>query len=406
MQLKEDKEQANTVSPSSECDLHSIVACIKSEYYDYIGVAITPWHARMAVASFLKLRSNCLIETGILLIDRHSKDGFLAIPEADVPGLDVAYLERSGDGMASMAGMLTCRLILPLLQAKKKNGRLIYIANPSFPGSIFDSPVYLALDYRFSYVLLDEGVGSYLSSAEDWAKRSIKDRGLHGLSAAMRNWLFNHERRELPKLIRMLEVKNRFEKFYLFKYDGSLNEDNAVFVKKSFELSSKNADGLTHSINERYKGAIVFCSQFPLVEDGSISLDAHLKAVSATYEVSKSLGVPLVIKAHPRESDTSIYDEFDAYIDSRNGIALEDILSDIDKMPLCIASLCSTAMISSAAIFNCCGIGLSKFLIGDETSKGFVQFCESLESLFGVYFITPSTIDEFRLFLQHNDQKS
>ena len=403
MRLTEDEEQVNPVLPPFEHRRRSIVACIKSGDFDFIGVAITPWHARIAVASYLKLRSSRLVDTGILLIDRHNKDGYLITPETIAPGLKVTYLERGSDSVASMARAFICRMVLPSLQAKKKSGRLVYIANPSFPGSIFDSFAALTLDCRFSYILLDEGVGSYLSSAKDWAEQSIRDRGLHGPSAIMRSWLFIHEQRQIPKLIRELEENNRFEKYYLFKDDGSLNANNAEFVKKSFALNSKNAESSTHLINEKYKGSVVFCSQFPLVEAGSISLDAHLKAVKASYQVSKRLGVRLVIKTHPRENDITLYNGFDAYIDSRRGVALEDILGDLDMPPLCIASLCSTAMITAAAVFNCHGIGLNKLISDEDASDSFVIFCDRLSSLFGRYYKSPSSIDELYSFLEFSN---
>lgn len=404
MRLTGGKKRANVTLSTFEYDRRSIVDCVKSGDFDFIGVAITPWHARMAVASYLQLRSSCLIDSGILLIDRHNKDGYLIPPEAVVPSLNVAYLRRGDDGLSSMVQALICRTVLPSLQARKRDGRLVYIANPSFPGSIFDSLDVLMLDCRFSYILLDEGVGSYLSSAEDWARQSIRDRGLRGPSAILRNWLFNYEQRELPKSIQSLKDKGRFAKFYLFEDDGSLNRNNVIFARNSFDLNSNCIDSPNHLINKKYEGAIVFCSQFPLVETGSISLNSHYKAIDAAYQVSKRLGVPFVIKTHPRERDYTLYDRYNSYIDSRHGVALEDILGDLDAPPLCIASLCSTAMIVASAVFNFCGVGLSKLMPEDGISASFVLSCERLNALFGGYYKSPSSVDEFCSYLkEHNN---
>lgn len=399
MQLRGNRRHTSVASLGIESDRRGIVACIKSGAFDYVGVAITPWHMRVAVASYLKLRADHSVNSGIILIDRHNKDGYLASVEVSVPGLSVAYLDR-GDGWTSMIQAFVCRLALPFLQSKKDSGRLVYVANPSFPGSIFDSFSALKLDCRLSYILLDEGVGSYLTTTEDWAKQSIRDRGLHGLSALMRNWLFNYEQDELPKLVSELEEKKRYEKFYLFERDGTVSTTNAAFVKQSFELNAKSASVLLSSHNDKYKNAVVFCSQYPLVEVGSISLVAHRCAIDAAYQVSRRLGVPMVIKLHPRESDFEIYNGFDAFIDSRHGVALEDILGDLNEPPLCIASLCSTAMITASAVFGCSGISLNALIPDGEASDGFALFCRSMDSLFGDYYKTPESVDEFCFFLK------
>lgn len=399
MQLRGNRQHTSVASLGIESDRRGIVACIKSGAFDYVGVAITPWHMRVAVASYLKLRADHSVNSGIILIDRHNKDGYLASVEVSVPGLSVAYLDR-GDGWTSMIQAFVCRLALPFLQSKKDSGRLVYVANPSFPGSIFDSFSALKLDCRLSYILLDEGVGSYLTTTEDWAKQSIRDRGLHGLSALMRNWLFNYEQDELPKLVSELEEKKRYEKFYLFERDGTASTTNAAFVKQSFELNAKSASVLLSSHNDKYKNAVVFCSQYPLVEVGSISLVAHRCAIDAAYQVSRRLGVPMVIKLHPRESDFEIYNGFDAFIDSRHGVALEDILGDLNEPPLCIASLCSTAMITASAVFGCSGISLNALIPDGEASDGFALFCRSMDSLFGDYYKTPESVDEFCFFLK------
>ena len=400
MQLTGNRGHASAAYLGIEPDRRSIVSCIKSGGFDYVGVAITPWHVRMAVASYLKLRADHLVNSGIILIDRHNKDGYLVSAEVSAPGLSVAYLDRGDGGWTSMIQAFACRLALPFLQSKKESGRLVYVANPSFPGSIFDSFSALKLNCRLSYILLDEGVGSYLTTTEDWAKQSIRDRGLHGFSALMRNWLFNYEQHELPKLVSELEEKKRYESFYLFECDGTLSTTNAAFVKQSFELNAKSAGFLLSSHNDKYKNAVVFCSQYPLVEVGSISLGAHRCAIDAAYQVSRRLGVPMVIKLHPRESDFEIYNGFDAFIDSRRGVALEDILGDLDEQPLCIASLCSTAMITASAVFGCSGISLNALIPDGEASDGFALFCRSMDSLFGDYYETPESVDEFCFFLK------
>lgn len=387
---------------SSDSNWRDIVACINSGCYDYIGVAITPWHARIAVASYLKLCSENLVKTGILLIDKHIKDGYLAMPEVIVPGLNIAYLKRETGSLISMVSAVVCRLAIPRIQKFKTCGRSVYIANPSFPGSIFDSFDALTIDCRINYILLDEGVGSYLSSEEDWANQSISDRDLHGVVAFARKWLFVYEQNTLPTLINALKKQNRFEKYYLFKEDGALDVRNALFAKKSFELFSNNYDVSFHLINKVYEGAVVFCSQYPLVESNLISLNAYCDAVRTAYEVSDKLKVPFVIKLHPRETDRSIYSGFDSFIDSRNGVALEDILGDLSEPPLCIASLCSTAMITASVVFNCRGVGLSSLVSNEELSESLSIFCNRLYSLFGDYFITPSTIDGFCSFLKQS----
>lgn len=389
-------------SHSSDCNWLGIVACINSGCYDYIGVAITPWHARMVVASYLKLFSENLVKTGILLIDKHNKDGYLTMPEVIAPGLNIAYLKRGTDGPISMVSAIVCRLAIPLIQKYKTGGRSVYIANPSFPGSIFDSIEALTIDCRINYILLDEGVGSYLSSAEDWANQSISDRDLHGVVAVARKWLFIHEQKTLPNLINALKKQNRFEKYYLFKEGGELDVQNAMLAKKSFELFSNNFDLSFHLINKEYEGAVVFCSQYPLVESNLISLNAYRDAVSAAHEVSDKLKVPFVIKLHPREIDRRVYSGFDSFIDSRNGVALEDILGDLSEPPLCIASLCSTAMITASVIFNCRAVCLGALVSNEELSESLSIFCNRLNSLFGGYFITPSTIDSFCSFLKQN----
>lgn len=377
----------------------NIVNCIKSGCYDYVAVALTPWHARMAVGCFLKLRAASLVNKGILLIDRHSKDGYLISPETVDSVVDVAYLERGDDNLVNLAHALICRLLVPMIQAKKNNGRLVYVANPSFPGSIFDTLAALKLNCRLSYILLDEGVGSYLTSAEEWVSQSIKDRGLYGPKALIRKWLFIRERNRIPEMIRMLEDKDRFQKFYLFKDEGILDDVNAGFARQAFKQGSKYL-ATSALINKKYEGAVVFCSQFPLVESGSISLRAHLAAVNSVYQVAMQLRKPFVLKIHPRETDLSIYSKFEACIDARRGVAMEDILGCLMVPPICVASLCSTSMVMASAVFNCCAVGLDGFVKEEDVTGNFILFCKKMRTTFGRYYKCPQTIDELSAYLK------
>lgn len=81
MQLVTSKRETSARGSLDSFSKQTIVECIKSGRYDYVSVALTPWHARMAVGSYLKLRAANLVDKGILLIDRHSKDGYLISPE-------------------------------------------------------------------------------------------------------------------------------------------------------------------------------------------------------------------------------------------------------------------------------------------------------------------------------------
>ena len=402
MQLVTSERETSARGSLDSFSKQTIVECIKSGRYDYVSVALTPWHARMAVGSYLKLRAANLVDKGILLIDRHSRDGYLISPETVTSGLDIAYLERGDDGLITLTRALVCRVFVPSIQVKKNKGRVVFVANASFPGSIFNSLEALNLDCRLSYILLDEGVGSYLASAEDWARQSIRDRGLHGPKALIRKWLFNRECYTIPRLIRTLEAKKRFQRFYLFKDDGILDDTNAAFVRRAFELESKCIDSSSQA-NNKYEGAVVFCSQFPLVEARSISLKAHLAAVDAAYQVAMQLSVPFVLKLHPRETDLSIYSRYEAFIDPRRGIALEDILGCLTTPPVCVTSLCSTAMITASAVFKCPAIGLEGFISDEEVADSFTWFCEKMRTVFSRYYKCPSTIDELCAYLQQRN---
>lgn len=376
--------------------LRDIVSCFGSGSYDYVAVALTPWHARMVVSCYLKLKSSGQVKSGVLLIDRHNKDGFLISPETVIAsGLDVAYLGRSDSDFIAFV----CRVLLPSLQSRKTSGRVVYFANPSFPGSVFDNLAVFRLDCRISYILIDEGVGSYLSSVDDWIRRSIDDCGFRGGKAIVRRWLGCYEQRRLPAIVKKLKKDRRYNKFYLFRNDGEIDSDSAVWLQRYLKISAERRKPIFKSYNKCYEGAVVYCSQYPLVQSGSISLAAHLESVEAAFRVSKELEVPFVIKLHPRETDLSVYGKFEAEIDSRYGIALEEVLGSLDKPPLCVASLCSTVMISASALFDCRCIGLSNLVLGEGVSENFVQFCKRMKDVFGSYYFRPATIGEFCAYL-------
>lgn len=359
-----------------------------------LGCVITPWHAIGLKALSLYLEDAGMIESKYAIIQMHSANGQL-IQTKDLQRFDVVQTLVPLAGLKERVVAAYCRIKFFKNQVVREGRGNLYIACPGYPGSYARTFEWVNCKRVATIYLLDEGVGSYLCDSKDWARWSTRDMSLSGIQALMRRVLGIFDEWYFLAIRRKLAEKGRFESFRLLDENGRPNDTAIKYYRRIMTLESV----LGHE-DEQYVDSVVVNTQ-PLVEDGFVDKDEYARVINAAVEQARSVGVNVVIKPHPRETDLSIYENLGCYLEKRQGVSQESILAALgDRGPYCLVGFNSTTLLSCGLLFGTRCVSLFRLInlekCSDEYRDSACRFNEFVKG--SVSF--PVTVEDFRVCMQ------
>lgn len=331
--------------------------------YDYIGVAITPWHmySLKAALSVIQRNLNQPLK-GIVLILRNHREDYI-IDESYLSDIDCEciYLNPNLKKRDIISNFFNS-IIYSTLKYKSSDKKNFYIFTQQKPWPLYMYMInkYTKNNRNLISVICDEGVGSYINSdldrLEPWNSKNL-----------LRN------------------IKRLFEqKVSINCLENKLVKNNALY---NYSLFEKTANGLVENkaITDNLKDIMCehaksFDVNLPIIDRDYILIntqpftneDISLELVNDLWKnvikLYKSFGFDVYIKPHPREKDLKCYQAMGAKLISETSIAQELLLMKMKK-PIYLISFYSTTLVTAPVLNDVQTICLAPLLFDFNISN-------------------------------------
>lgn len=320
-----------------EICLEELVECVaNSEECNFVGVAITPWHAHgidCAIEYYSKLYSL----NGIICINKHRETGY-ALGKDNFYNLDkgtfrIVKLVNNTVSTKKFQRKKTVYCIQSYF--RKRKGREIITASADHPWISFGTLLSKRLStIDVKYYVMDEGLATYMTHAKQNVKRSS----------------YNFLKRFVSKI--RTEISEQMKYAHLNVVDGKLlrkqrnellaNEQSIIAYKK---IIQKGAERVSAEEYSQYANAIIISTQL-YNETGDIVDGADISLIHEIYTKLVDNGEKVIIKLHPRTMNYSVYNQ-SMDIDVRKDFSQEVIFSKLEQLPKAVISFTSTSLVTA-----------------------------------------------------------
>ncbi len=262
-------------------------------------------------------------------------------------------------------------------------------ANPHWL-SIVDPPAQRLRGRSPVFVLIEEGIGTYLSKAV-WRDASRIDAPGGGTFVArLRREVEGALVSSLRGAATGLHALRR--EYLLVREGGKLRPDEQVASSFRRALARRGARHAGEPLIEGESRPSVLMLTQPFSEYGQIALEEEVRVLATLADAGDALGVRVLVKPHPRE-DTSKYDgtglrervEF-----ARGNFPAEEILESL--APLAVVGYNSTTLLNASLMYGIPSVSL----IGAVTlnaDAGYGQSVREFRDVCRDFVAFPATLD-------------
>ena len=367
---------------------------------DFIGYAVSPWHAVGVDAAIFYL-SKLLRKKprGVIFITPHLKDGLLINEDNFVAPKysDVMFVNRSlhvfDNFKIDKREKFISRVINKHCYFKKMYAlrkfkwedkmplRKLYIVaskSASVDNLLLLNEIGMLVKYMVSFITYDEGAGTYASD-KLWSMVMAKDSNKRFNILTCITYYFKRKIKYIfsKKILRMF---NEIDIRLFSKIDGDILI-NKVGISTYREILRMRSDNISSSLNfatKANRGIALIITQ-PLSEYGIISKQEERKFLELITFTLKKYKYDVFLKLHPRE-EISKFVSFGniAQIISIHNRPVEEMISSLK--PSVVIGYTSTALITSRVLFSIKAISVAdmvmkncKDTLGEESIKQFKQ---------------------------------
>lgn len=358
---------------------------------NFLAAAITPWHAVGVDAAILHLLDQGIPLKGYIMLVAHGITG-AAIDEnsfhmasnehsAHIEIVQIAP-DRNHRSVKEKI-FFKYQLYHYYLRSEKadKGKAPFYWVVPLQPSYELIPRMDQALpDKRIQIILVDEGSGSYTMTVWKWWRYCCMESGIR----STRNILLRN-----PFFLSRLTKRKQLQRYQLLngkpgKYQ--INEKVAAYYRKIFAMEPFQEDYSVY-------GESVLINTNMLQQIGALADNSEERIYREICERMEALGIPVVIKPHPREENQEKYQRFPGcFVESRRVVAQEVILSTLATLPYCVVGFSSTTLVTARALFGMEAIS-ADLLLDEKQMKNkssFITFHQTFANLIQM----PETMDE------------
>ena len=342
-----------------------------NENIDFVAFVVSPFHILGVDAYLLEMKEKYnKPPKGIIFIFPHPKNGIIANEEhikcrkfADV---EIVYIEDSQvqkkKDVFSMFN--TLRGILYVIFQKSNDRKELFIISVMHPYfSIFKifSNKKIAEYYLPTFVVIDEGVGSYMSK-KIWELVSKYDKGIKE-NISFLNTIkdtFKDIILLILQIINFVKVENRL---IFNKYNNTLIPNSSVINSYRKVLKFEKDTSYKRFILTTKKPTIVIGTQ-PFVEYDQITESKFIELIDEITTFLEEKGFFIILKPHPREllnKYRRLSLKHKNLTIAPNSVLLEDIL--LSCSPTAIIGFTSTSLITSKLFYNIYSISIIDIMI-------------------------------------------
>lgn len=328
---------------------------------NFIAEAVTPWHVLGVEAAVYQMQRRGIHLKGYIICEAHPVTG-LGINEK-------SFLNKTSEELqiVTFNSKTTSRKIREKINKKinkysyylfgnqcEETAEILYWVKPLSPAYDY-LPIIDSKKRNVITVLIDEGLGTYLTSPVSWIKTIFREESkLKAVRSIVTILISNRY------FFRKLQHRKQIQyNQLLIKNDGRwIPNQSAIDCYKTIlnmrrcendYLEYRNAAiiniGLTNSI---YKNT------------------ADVYTLKEVCEELRKKNISIILKPHPRDEETKRFDILGCTIERRKNIAQEVIFASLEERPLCVIGFDSTTLVSAKLLFDINTISLNKLCNQEE----------------------------------------
>jgi hypothetical protein len=341
---------------------------------NYVAFATTPWHAHGVNAALLKIKEMEKEPLGwVCITPSHLKNEYFIKETNFIFDENMRFLKgESTDNMQCVS--------------LENNNSNLYIITPlkvNFRWRKYFSELYPKRN--IISIVVDEGLGTYLRSNLDWYYLQPTKKSILGYIIFVVKQIRNNK--EQNGLI----AKGQAFNWNLLKKDGRYYRKNdqiwEYYKKAIFNTLKESLD-----IKKQYENAVIINTQ--VSEKGKGYNDAELEVIRNLCTECKKRKIPVVVKPHPREENTEIYDLLGVYVEKDYVVSQESILAFSKVKPICIVGFTSTTLVTSTVMFDIPAFSLNKIVDLKRVEQDRLRDIKKFNRIFSKLIMIPTSIME------------
>lgn len=360
---------------SSGSEVPKILADIlNTDNIDFVAYAMSKWHAIGVDAALTKVLSDKKRSHGIIVISEHSKDGFILNP-VDFTSISkfqtkIVYapalrsMPNVFESLALLADYLAMIYTNIAHQFSRTLRRTLYIVSPSQIAMsfllAFSQPTLVA-KYSPRLVIIDEGIGSYISerlrSIIIRLDNSTQNRGdISPLHLKGAEWMRAIAERIFPS-----------EKRLLCQRKSGILIPNWEVIDSYRLILNQHVSDFGTTAHPSSTGIIL---TQPFSECDQIDGDTEFRVLEQIVRELWRFDLDVIVKPHPREKK----DKYQSFV---KRLKRERSLSTADKAllaerlfssvrPQCVVGYMSTSLLTAALLYGIPAFSASRLLLSQN----------------------------------------
>lgn len=361
-------------------DLKHLVEIIKSNNINFIGFAVTPWHANGIDVAYNYIKKCYKTDiTEAIIIVKHSDTGY-AIDSSDFTNrysrifyMDILNSNYYGAKYNKVLYKYCFGNICNFSRRKE-----LIIANHCFSNHIVSALLYdTLLDYHITRIICDEGVATYMKTLDTNKSSSFIKRTYRYIRCQFVDFIIS----TMHPVINMNIFKQSFW--------GSKLLDNKFVYPYYHHVFQMQCEKKQEELDLRK--TIVICTT--AWKRTSVLDNEDLRVLKIITDDLFARGYSLALKTHPRDHF------FEEYCDDLHCKNISNMFKNVESIcalskPLAIISFSSTALITSSLFWNIPTFCISDMLDASKLSDEYKKEIQRFKSVFKEKTCFVSTTNE------------
>lgn len=380
--------------------LVNVAERVKNHPINFIGSAVTPWHAHGIDCAIHYLQDQGIEVNGLILIKPAIKQQeichLLSEKNFTTNCCQVFKIAAVFDTRPLSVLKSMYRLYKSVSwynkQYNDQRERTIFIASPWHLDVSLFIQLHQTLNNSFGYrlMLVDEGLSSYFPNIDTRQhllnSLKTKKQGLH----LLRSYLVASIGMTLRQ---RFEKKTSWSNLNLFYKNTSMLKANALVIKYYTKVLTDYVQANTEQLpTDNLNGSIVICTMAYI--DSEIYDYEDIRVLTSVVKEIKKKGIKVYIKPHPRDNDYhDRYGQLDCrFIESH--CTMEALFVRFPKIRA-VVSFSSTCLVTANALFNLKGISVLNLTDKKKFGKYIRQEMDSFLYCFSNIVKVPNNLEEF-----------
>lgn len=335
--------------------IHQVASLIKREQINFIGTAISPWHAHGIDCCILNLLDKGVEVNGIIIIEMHNISGYI-IDKSNFKNncCSFYYLKKNKfEGFYAESNYFLNKFKSLYNNINQEFTHDLYVASPWHINlNLFKYIVDQLNRKNFKFYVFDEGLSTYFSSSESlfaiWRDSGLNKTLFEQILSFIYRFLNFYTDKFLEKNISYTNMNIFLRKKNVLCLNHKSIKYYESFLKNNYQCNSKKYSFLNNN-------TVIICTM--AISSDEMDLDGYIKFLKGIISFLKKLNKNIVIKPHPRESDyKNKYSKLDCILFDDNDYSLESVL--VNYQIDALIGFSSTSLVTSSIFFECNSISL------------------------------------------------